>query len=152
MRSIRVAAITNSKLFLAHVQQLLATDPAFEFASAPSREQLRRPGRKAAAPDILLVDGRIARPLQLCSRVGRAGGPEVVLVAQEANELAEFRDLWKMAALDAGARGVLAREAMARDLLGFLRAVHDDPFWGLRATFAGAVDRRLSQVPQRIAG
>jgi DNA-binding NarL/FixJ family response regulator len=116
-------------------------DPGFDFVGSCTREglswlvQVRR-------PDVLLVDGRIKRPLELCSRVEREGFPRIILLAEEAKDLAEFRDLWKMAALEAGARGVLGLGSMAQDLADAVRAVHGGQLWGPRAVVASVLERR----------
>ena len=147
MLAIRVAAISDRPSFLTDVQQFFAGDPGVDFVGSCTRQELRWLV-EVRRPDVLLVDGRIEHPLDLCSRVGWECSPGIVLLADEATDLAEFRDLWKMVALEAGARGVLGRGSMARDLVDAVRAVHDGQLWGPRAVVAGVVERLGRSFPE----
>ena len=151
MLAIRVAAISDSPSFLADVQQALAMGPGVDFVGSCPREGLSCL-LEVRRPDILLVDGRIKRPLDLCSRVGWECSPGMVLLADEAKDLAEFRDLWKVVALQAGARGVLGRGSMARDLVDAVRAVHDGHLWAPRAVVASVVEHLVRSFPETEAG
>ena len=140
MPAIRVAAISNSPSFLADVQHSFATHASFDFVGSCTRKGLRRLVA-ARRPDVLLVDGRIERPLNVCSRVRRDCPPWIVMLADEARELVEFRDLWKMAALAAGARGVLGRGSIASELVDAVREVQGGRFWGPPALVDRVIER-----------
>jgi len=147
MLAIRVAAISDSQSFLAAVQEALATDPGVDFVGSCMRERLRR-FVQARKPDVLLVDGRIERPLSLCSRGERPRRPWIIVIAQEAKDLAEFGDLWKVAALAAGARGVLGRRSIAGQVVSAVRTVHGGGLFGPRAVVASVLDRRADPLPR----
>jgi DNA-binding NarL/FixJ family response regulator len=131
MPAIRVAAISDSGSFLAKVRQPFAKEPGFDFVGSCTRERLGRLV-EAQKPDVLLVDGRIERPLDLCASAWKGCTPRIVVLAEEAEDLAEFGDLWKMAVLEAGAQGVLGRRSMAGDLVDAVRAVYGGGRWGPR--------------------
>ncbi len=148
---IRVAAISNSESFLTSVRQWFVTDPGFVFVGWCAPEKFERL-IEAQKPDVLLVDGRVERPLDLCARTLLQPRPRVVVLAEEADDLAEFGDLWKMAALEAGARGVLERGSVESDLAGAMRAVHVGQIWGPRAVVASVLRRRLRSSPETWPG
>jgi DNA-binding NarL/FixJ family response regulator len=151
MEPIRVAAITNNESFLTIVRQWFVIDPGFDFVGWCAPEKLDRL-IEAQKPDVLLVDGRIERPLDVCARTLLESRPRIVVLAEEANDLAEFGDLWKMAVLEAGARGVLERGCVASDLAGAVRAVHGGQIWGPRAVVASVLRRRLRSSPETWSG
>ncbi len=140
MSAIRVAAISDSQSFLADVKSSFATDPGFDLVWSCPREGLGWLV-DVVRPDVMLVDGRVEHPLDLCLPRGAGTRPSVILLADEAEEFAEFGDLWKIAALEAGARGVLGRESMARDLVDAVKAVQGGELWGPREVVALVRDR-----------
>jgi DNA-binding NarL/FixJ family response regulator len=86
--------------------------------------------------------------LDLCLPREAGTGPSVILLAEEAEDLAEFGDLWKAAALEAGARGVLGRESMALDLVDAVKAVQGGQLWGPREVVALLRDRLVQSLEQ----
>ena len=87
-------------------------------------------------PDLLIIDGSLSNATTLCARAtssarrGAAGGPSVLFVAAPEN------DAWAIAALGAGARGILSRRAGPDDLLKAIRAVCEGQIWSSRRVLA----------------
>jgi DNA-binding NarL/FixJ family response regulator len=129
MNAVRVAVLSDNRLFCEGLLRIVVAETSFA-AVGHDEEAALRPALRAARPDVLLVDSRMEGALGLCAALKREGGPAVVLVA------ADDGDEWGMAALVAGARGILAKSARPEDLVKAVRVVHEGQIWARRHLMA----------------
>jgi DNA-binding NarL/FixJ family response regulator len=128
MKPIRIAVLTDNRLFRDGLLRIIAAEGSFA-AVGHDESAAFRPALRALRPEVLVVDSRMEGALGLCAALKREGGPPVVLVA--AGE-----DDWAIGALEAGARGILARSARAEDLVKAVRVVHEGQIWARRQVMA----------------
>jgi len=129
MNTVRVAVLSDDRLFCEGLLRIIG-DERFITVVGHGEEAALRPALRAAGPDVLLVDSRLAGALGLCAALKREGGPAIVLVA------ADDGDDWGMGALVAGARGILAKSARPEDLVKAVRVVHEGQIWARRHLMA----------------
>jgi len=141
MNTVRVAVLSDDRLFCEGLLRIIG-DERFITVVGHGEEAALRPALRAAGPDVLLVDSRLAGALGLCAALKREGGPAIVLVA------ADDGDDWGMGALVAGARGILAKSARPEDLVKAVRVVHEGQIWARRHLMA----EWMAQVPEATTG
>lgn len=135
---LRIAVLTDDRLFHAGLLRILESEPAFT-AIEHSPDGIAGP--EGGGPDVLLVDSRMESALLACAAQKRTGGPRVIVVA------APDDDGWAPDALAAGARGILAKTAGAEDLVRAIRVVHEGLIWARRRVIVAWVDRLTSMPP-----
>ena len=103
----------------------------------------------AAAPappipdsDLYLVDSRVPAALELCSMLKREAGRPVILFMAAPDD-----EAWAVEALVAGARGILARDARAEELIKAIRVVHEGQIWARRQTIEAWAERIIVGAP-----
>ena len=129
MNTVRVAVLSDDRLFCEGLLRIIHAEGSFA-AVGHDEEAALRPALRAARPDVLLVDTRMEGALGLCAALKREGGPAAVLVA------ADDGDDSGLAALVAGARGILAKSAGPEDLVKAVRVVHEGQIWARRQLLA----------------
>jgi DNA-binding NarL/FixJ family response regulator len=132
---VRIALLSDDRLFCDGVINILQLDPSFQVTSIDTR---------ASAPigdvDVVLVDSRLDGALEGCAAAHAA----VLLVA------APHEEQWCRDALCAGASGVLPKTAGAHELLQAVRVVHEGSVWAPRRIMAGCIKQLVAgSVPRR---
>jgi len=142
MLSIRVAILSDDWLLGEGLSRIIAGEPSFVVVGEGHRAAFGRPLR-AAAPQVLLVDSLMEGALALCAELRREDGPAVIFMAGQDD------DAWAMSALEAGARGILAKGARAENLLKAVRVVSEGQIWARRDLLARMEHRAASSVAVR---
>ena len=143
--AVRIAILSDDRLFADGLVRIVKTDIAFAVAGAiESRDGLH--AALAHRPHILIIDSRLANAIDRCAKAtgglpGKASAPSVVFVA------APEDDNWAIEALTAGARGILGKRAAPDDLHKALRAVIDGEIWSSRRVLTTWL-ARLTSPPQ----
>jgi DNA-binding NarL/FixJ family response regulator len=130
---LRVAVLTDDRLFHAGLGRILESDPSFAVVAHGADG--------AALSDVLLVDCRVDGALQACAAQRRHGGAKVIVVA------APDDDGWAPEALAAGARGILSKSATAEDLVKAIRVVESGLIWAPRRVIVACLDRLTGAPP-----
>lgn len=113
---------------------MLAADPTIGVVGEGDLGAIRE-AVKTASPQILLADVRIEGALVLCAEIRRNGSrPWTILMGAESD------DDWAMRALEAGARGILAKTACGDDLIKAIRVVHGGEIWARKSVMARIVE------------
>jgi DNA-binding NarL/FixJ family response regulator len=98
---------------------------------------------EGGAADILLVDSRMTNPLRFCATDAAGDAPLVIfLVAPE-------DDAWMLQAISAGARGVVAKNAPASDIIRAVTAVRENQIWAPRRILGAALLHQLKASRSR---
>jgi DNA-binding NarL/FixJ family response regulator len=126
---VRIALLSDDRLFSDGILRIIDAERSFACVGHHETADLP-PALLATTPDVLLVDSRMAGALGLCAAIRHEGGPPVVLLAVRDD------DDSAVGALEAGARGILAKSARAEDLLKAVRAVYDGQVWARRHLMA----------------
>jgi DNA-binding NarL/FixJ family response regulator len=130
--SVRIALISDDRLFSDGIVTLLQTYASFEVVDQP----------ELAA--VLLIDSHMDNALDLCSAArGRAGA---LLLAAPADTT------WCRDALCAGASGVLPKNAGADELVAAITAIAAGSVWAPRRVMAECIQHLLSGSVARRAG
>jgi DNA-binding NarL/FixJ family response regulator len=129
MKPVRIAVLTDDRLLCDGLLRIIAAEDAFSAIGHGESAEFR-PALRALRPDVLLVDSRMEGALGLCATLKREGGPAIVLIA------AGEGDDWAVGALEAGARGILAKSARAEDMVKAVRVVHEGQIWARRQLMA----------------
>lgn len=137
MLSIRVAILSDDWLLGEGLSRIFAGEPSLVVVGEGHQAEFGRPLR-AAGPQVLLVDSRMEGALALCAELRRGGGPAVIFMAGQDG------DAWAMSALEAGARGILAKSARADDLVKAVRVVSEGQVWAPRHVLAGWMEHRAT--------
>jgi DNA-binding NarL/FixJ family response regulator len=135
MLSTRIAILSDDRLLGEGLLRIIAGEPSFVVVGEGDRAAFGRPLR-AAGPQVLLVDSRMEGALALCAELRREGGPAVIFMAAQGD------DAWAMSALEAGARGILAKSTRAEDLIKAVRVVSEGQVWAPRHLLAGWMEHR----------
>ncbi len=141
-RTIRIAIADDHPIFRDGLRRLLESEPGFEVvAEASSGEEAVRIAAEAS-PDVLLLDVAMPRMngLDVLSRP-EVGGTRVILLTAAI----EPQDVLR--AVQAGARGVVLKEAATRDLLDGIRRVMDG-----KLLLDGSVADDLGQALRQAGG
>jgi len=142
---LRVAVLTDDRLFCAGLLRILETEAAFTVVGHASGDALR-PAPGASGPDVLLLDSRMEGALGVGAALKRDGGPMVIFVA------APEEDSWAPEALGAGARGILPKSAGAEDLVKAIHVVHQGLIWARRRVIVAWLDRLTGAPASRRGG
>ena len=129
MPSIRIAILSDDRLLGEGLRRIIAGEPSLAVVGE-ARQAAFGPPLRAAGPQVLLVDSRMEGALALCAKLRREGGPAVIFMAGQDD------DAWAMSALEAGARGILAKSARAEDLVKAVRVVSEGQVWARRDVLA----------------
>jgi two-component system nitrate/nitrite response regulator NarL len=140
--SVRIALLSDDRLFCDGVARILQTDETFDVSVHESVESLDGgPGPRA---DVLLIDSRIDGALTLASS-GRLATSFMLIAAP--NDAAWCRD-----ALCAGVSGVLPKNAGAGALISAVRAVAEGSVWAPRRVMADCIRHLVTTSVARSAG
>ena len=131
---IALAVVSDDRL-LCDLLRVIGATRSFAMANAEDASFVRA-SLRAQRVDVLLVDSRVEGTLALCSALKRDGGPAVIFFMA-----AQDDDAFAGAALDAGARGILARTCPAEDLTKAIRVVHEGQIWARRQVLQARVER-----------
>lgn len=123
MPLLRVAVLSDDRLFCAGVGRILAADAEFQVVSIDQGSDLHT--LRALDLDVAIVDSRMQGALDLCPGLD-SEVPAIVLVATPHD------DAWSLDALCAGARGILEKSARPEDLVKALRFVSEGQIWSSR--------------------
>ena len=139
MPSIRIAILSDDHLLGESLRRIIAGEPSFAVVGE-GRRAAYGPPLRTARPQVVLVDSRMVGALALCAELRQEGGPAVIFMAGQDD------DAWAMSALEAGARGIVAKGARAEDLLKAVRVVSEGQVWARRDVLARMEHRAASAV------
>lgn len=152
---IRVAIADDCRLSRESLGRVLATDPGLDVVA--DTNGLAVPSLSHDEhPDILLVDCRTHGSLDLCRRLsGNGARPWTIVLAAQTDEA------WEVMALEAGVRGILARNACVDELTKAIHLVHAGEIWARKevitrmteelVAFAGADQHKRAELTQRLS-
>jgi DNA-binding NarL/FixJ family response regulator len=145
MSPVRVAVLSDARLLREGLLRIVGGEPAYTVVGEESCAALGR-ALRAVRPDILLVDSRMEGALELCASLKRGGRPAVIFIAAGGN--GDFA----LSALEAGARGILAKDARAEDLVKAIRVVHEGQIWASRHLIATRMENLVAACAARPPG
>ena len=144
MPPVRVAVLSDDRLYCDGLRYIVGTDPSFSVVGWDAGAVFR-PALRELHPHALLVDSRMAGALGLCAALKADDGPPVILVAAPDDES------WALEALSAGARGILTSVARAEDLVKAVRVVVDEgQLWAPRRVLAASIARLTSPMTAKV--
>ena len=143
MSSVRIALLSDDRLFCDGVASILRTDEAFEVVVYDSLASLESAGAQVRAA-VLLIDSRVDGAMLL---VGSARLAAASMLIAAPNDAAWCRD-----ALCAGASGVLPKNTGAGALLSAVRAVADGSVWAPRRVMADCIRHLVTTSVSRRVG
>src|SRR5260221_9057333 len=118
MFSVRTAILSDDSLLREGLLRIVGGEPGYTVVGQESCAVFGL-ALRAASPDILLVDSRMEGGLELCASLKRGGRPAVIFIAGGDD------DDFAVTRLEAGARGLLAQNPRAEDLVKAIRGVHE---------------------------
>ena len=125
MLVIRTVVISDDRLLREGLVHILSGRASFLVVGQYDR-LVFGPDLRAGEPGVLLVDSRMEGAFGFCAALNREGGPAVILLA------ADEDDGFAVRALDAGARGILPKNARAEDLVKAVRVIQEGQIWARR--------------------
>ena len=134
MPPVRIAVLSDDQLYCEGLRRIVGGQVSFIVVGHDDKAAWR-PSLRQARPDVLLVDSRMEGALALCAGVERGDRPAIVFISAAAD------DDWARGALEAGARGILAKSAGAEELVKAIRVVHEGQIWARRHVIAACMDR-----------
>ena len=142
MSSVRIALLSDDRLFCDGVAGILRSDETFDVVVYDSVAGLEaaRPEARAA---VLLIDSRLDGAMALAG-AGRAAASILIAAPNDA--------AWCREALCAGASGVLPKNAGAGALLSAVRTVADGSVWAPRRVMADSIRHLVTASVSRRAG
>ena len=143
MSSVRIALLSDDRLFCDGVASILRSDESFEIVVYDSLASLESAGPLARAA-VLLIDSRLDGAMSL---VGSARLASTSMLIAAPNDAA-----WCREALCAGASGVLPKNAGAGALLSAVRAVADGSVWAPRRVMADCIRHLVTSSVSRRVG
>ncbi len=135
---IRIAILTDNRLFDEGLRRIIASDPALRLAKVDGSKGTPI-SLGSDSTDIVLADARMESSLAVCAELRRAGTHPWVIFLGAGDD-----DEWTLKALKAGARGIMGREAGGELLRAAVRVVHVGQIWARRETLARIVDELAS--------
>ena len=138
MEGIRIALISDDRLFCDGVTNILISGTGFEVTTCDQHH-----AASIADVDVVLIDSRLDDALGLCAAV--LPMPCVLIAAPSDEE-------WCRDALCAGAGGVLPKAARAHELIQAVRVVHDGSVWAPRRVLASCIRHLTAASATRRAG
>jgi DNA-binding NarL/FixJ family response regulator len=145
MTPVRIAILSADRRLCERLLGIAGTQGSLAVVGHDEQATLQPPLR-AARPDVLLVDSRLEGALHLCVVLKNEGGPAVIFTAVRGD------DDWVRRALEAGARGFLAKSARAEDIVKAIRIVHEGQIWVRRRVLEECLERLTSASIARLAG
>lgn len=140
---LRIAIVSDDRLFCESLAQLLAEDPSL--AVTAYSDVLALNVLRAGNHQIAICDARMTDALTSWATIARDGGPHVILVG------APDDDDWAGKALTAGARGILTKTSPSTDVIKAIRIVNQGGIWACRR-WLNAWVLRLAPAPPERAG
>src|SRR5438876_6499001 len=144
MSPVRVAVLSDDGLLCEHFVRIAGADASLQVVGQDQRAVLPPPLR-AARPDVLFVDGRLEGALDLCKALKNEAGPAVIFLVVRDD------DDWAGWALEAGARGILAKNARADHIVKAVLVVHEGQIWARRRVLEESLERLASASAARLA-
>jgi DNA-binding NarL/FixJ family response regulator len=138
MGLVRIALVSDDRLFLEGVAQILSRDGLFTVSVSDSLTDLNR------VVDIRVIDAGSNEAVAPDTREDRGAPPFVVVVN------APDDAVWAADALGKGVRGILTRASGADDLVSAIHVVHQGGIWARRRWLTAYV-QRATQRPDRAA-
>jgi len=145
MAPVRIVILSGDRLLCERLLGIAGAEGSLAVVGRDERATLR-PSLRAARPDVLLVDSRLEGALGLCVGLRNEGGPAVIFIAVRDD------DDWVRRALEAGARGFLAKNAQAEDIVKAIRIVHEGQIWVRRRVLEECLERLTGASIARLAG
>jgi DNA-binding NarL/FixJ family response regulator len=147
MTTVRVGILSDIRLFTEGVKRIVSAEASLRAVDIGDEDAFAAlpPG---ARPHVLVVDGRMARALDVCRRFGSTADLKILVVAvPDDGSLASD-------VLIAGARGVLNPDAIANEVVRAIALVQQGRIWAPRHVVADAWKkcRPDAQPAFRIAG
>ncbi len=139
--TVRIAVISDDRLLREGLTRILSGKGPFTVVGDHDRCTFGA-ALRSARPAVLLVDSRMDGTLALCAALRLPGSPAVILLA------ADEDDDFAIRALDAGARGILAKGASSTDLMKAIRVVRDGEIWARRRAIATQMEHLAARRPQ----
>lgn len=133
MPQVRIAILSDDRLFCEGLQRIIAGVTLFEGVGIYQASDALTT-MLAIFADVLLMDSRVSKALELCASLRRERGPAVILVA------APDDDQWASEALVAGARGIMVKSAPPEDLVMAVQMVHEGLIWARRRVLTARID------------
>ncbi len=137
-RSISVAVVSDEPHFRHSLERVLSSEPSFLVTSRAHDSATLPFG--GADVDVLLLDARAEDALAICATLARESRVQVLLVG------APDDDVWAAQALDAGARGIFARDGEPRDLVTAVNIVHEGLIWARRRVITARIDQLATRI------
>ena len=131
---IDLAVVSDDRL-LCDLLRVIGAARSFPMANAEDAAFVRA-ALRAQRADVVLLDSRVEGTLALCSALKRDGGPAVIFFMAAHDD-----DAFAVAALEAGARGILARTCPAEELTKAIRVVHEGQIWARRQVLQARVEQ-----------
>lgn len=129
MTSVRIALLSDDRLYCDGILRLLDAEPSFTVVALD--DQRRRSPHWASGFNVVLIDSAFERAFALCGEIDPGAG--AILIAAPADPE------WCRGALCAGASGVLPRHAGAAELVQAVRVVHEGSIWAPRRVMATCI-------------
>jgi len=138
MSRIRVAIVSNDRMFTKNLRGMIAADVSLDLVGEQEQPQLddRLP---RVRPDVVLLDSRLPEAFRLGQRFNAAGS-RIILTA------AEQDDAWAAQALSAGAHGILAKNSEPGLLTKAIHVVHEGQLWARRQVLEARIRRTAPAV------
>jgi DNA-binding NarL/FixJ family response regulator len=144
MSPVPIAVLTDEGRLFEYLLRIVGAHPSLQVVGH-DRLAVLRPPLRAARPEVVLVDGRLEGALDLCKALRNEGGPAVIFMAVRDD------DDWARRALEAGARGILAKNARAEDIVKAVRVVHAGQIWARRRVLEEWLERLADASTARLA-
>ena len=130
MPLVRVAVLSDDRLFCEGLVRILASEVSF----IPVAYEAVTDVPASPRPHVLLMDSRMSGSLMICRSLTFDDSPALIFIA------APDDDQWASEALNAGARGILAKSAHAEDMIRAVRSVREGQIWARRRVMAARID------------
>jgi DNA-binding NarL/FixJ family response regulator len=115
--------VSDDRLFADGVAQSIRSETPYRIIGASEPE----------LPDILLIDSRVGNPLKFCTTDPDKDHPLVIFL------VAPDDDGWMLQAIAAGARGIVAKNAPASDIIRAITTVREEQIWAPRRILGSAL-------------
>lgn len=136
---ILVAVLSDDRLFCEGLSHIIGAEGVLSLVG-PLGVTVFGAAVRSAAPHVLLVDSRLPDAVEKCAALKRERGPAVIFFMADG---ADTR--WAVEALSAGARGILAREAVGDELIKAIKVVRDGQIWARRNVVEAWAERMAVQ-------
>jgi DNA-binding NarL/FixJ family response regulator len=137
--SIRIALLSDDRLFCDGILRLLDVEPSFTVVALDGEQH--RGLHWANGFNVVLIDSALDNAFALCTEVDADAAAILIAAPADAD--------WCHDALCAGASGVLPRQAGATDLVRAVRAVHEGSIWAPRRVMATCIRHLVASTGSR---